>query len=254
MTRDEARRILAEYRPWANDAEAHEFAGALAWTRQDAELGRWFALHCAAQSVIRSGFKKISPPAGLKEQIISEHKARRAAAKWRQPRAIAATVCALAALVALGVWLVRSSLGEPEASFAGYRSRMVRTALRAYGMDLETNSAPAIRAYLAQHQASSDYVLPTPLAAATNTGCGVLSWQGHRVAMVCFHSGRPLPPGDKTDLFLFVMDRKAAPDAPSAGSPQFSRVNKLATATWTQDGMIYLLAAPGDEEFLKKFL
>lgn len=254
MTRDEAKLILASYRPWTNDAEAPEFADALALTRQDAELGRWFTRHCAAQSSIRSSFQKISPPAGLKEQIISEHNARLTAAQWRKPRAIAATICAVGLLVAIGVWLVRSSPGESKANFAGFRSRMVKTAQRAYGMDLETNSAPAIRAYLAQHQAYSNYTLPKPLANTTTTGCGVLIWQGHHVTMVCFHSGRPLAPGAKTDLFLFVMNRNAAPDTPVAGPPRFAQVNTLVTATWTQDGMVYLLAAPGDEEFLKKYL
>lgn len=253
MTHDEARSILAAYRPWTNDAENPEFAGALALTRTDAELARWFAPYCATQSAIRAGFQTISPPAGLREQIISEYNAA-FAAQLRRPAVIAATVCAALILVAAGFWLLRGSPGESEAGFAAYRSRMIKTAQRAYGMDLETNSVPAIRAYLAQHQAYSDYMLPKPLATATNTGCGVLIWQGHRVAMVCFHSGRPLAPGDKTDLFLFITDGNAAPGAPVAGPPQFTQVNKLATVTWTQNGMIYLLAAPGDEAFLKKFL
>jgi hypothetical protein len=254
MTRDEAKRTLSLFRPWTNDAEDPEFAEALALTRQDAELGRWFAQHCAAQSAVRAGLKNISPPAALKEQIISEHKARVRAAKWRKPQTLAAMVCGLLILVALGVWLMHGPLGESEAGFARYRSRMVKAAQRAYVMDLETNSAPVIRAFLAQHQASSNYVLPKSLAIATNTGCGVLKWQGNNVAMVCFHSGRPLAPGQKTDLFLFVMNRNAAPDAPTEGPPQFAQVNNLVTASWTQDGMVYLLAAPGNEEFLKKFL
>lgn len=255
MTRDEARRTLSLFRPWTNDAEAPEFAEALALTRQDAELGRWFAQHCAAQSAIRAGFQSISPPAGLKEQIISEHKARVRAAKWGNPRTIAATICVLTALVVICVWFLRSPYGESGTDFTAYRSRMVRTALSpSYSMDLETNSTPAIRAYLAQHQATSNYALSQPLTTTTATGCGVLNWQGHRVTMVCFHSGRPLPPGEKTDLFLFVMDRDAAPNAPKSGQPQFAQVNRMLTASWTQDGMVYLLAAPGDEEFLKKYL
>lgn len=254
MTRDEAKHVLALYRPWTNDAAAPEFAVALALARTDAELGRWFAQHCAAQTAIRAGFQKIAPPPGLKEQILSEHKARVNASRQKRTALIATLAVVVLILGVTAGWWIQRRTTDSETGFAAYRSRMVRTALKSYGMDLETNSAPAIRAYLAQHQASTNYVLPKALATTTNTGCGVLSWQGHRVAMVCFHSGRPLAPGEKTDLFLFVLDRRAAPDAPKSEAPQFTQVNKLVTASWTQDGMVYVLAAPGDEEFLKKFL
>ncbi len=254
MTRDEAKRILVLYRPWSKDADDPAFTEALALARTDAELERWFEQHCAAQKAVRAGFKKIAPPAGLKEQIISEQRARLISARQRR-NTLVATLAVVILILGVGTgWWIRRSLAASETDFAAYRSRMVRTALKNYGMELETNSAPAIRAYLAQHQAYADYVLPAPLVTATNTGCGVLKWQGHRVTMVCFHSGRPLPSGEKTDLFLFVMERSAAADAPGTNQPQFARVNQLNTATWSQDGMIYLLAAPGDEEFLKKFL
>ena len=68
------------------------------------------------------------------------------------------------------------------------------------------------------------------------------------------HSGRPLAPGVKTDLFLFVTDRNATPDVPASKAPTFTQVNKLLTASWSRNGRIYILAAPGDAEFLKKFL
>lgn len=254
MTHDQAKRLLATYRPWTNDAESSEFVEALTLTRSDAELGRWFIEHCAAQSGIHARFVNTTVPAGLKEQIVSEHKARLNAAKWRAPRRVPVMVCALVVLIVVGFWSVRNLTGESATSFAAYRGRMVRSALRAYSMDLETNSAPAIRAYLAQHQACPDYALPKALTDVASTGCGVLSWQGHRVAMVCFHSGRPLAPGEKTDLFLFVTERTAAPDVPATETPVFAKVNNLLTASWSQDGRIYILAALGDEAFLKKFL
>lgn len=254
MTRDEARGVLTIYRPWTDDAAAPEIAEALAWTRKDAELGRWFAQHCANQMALRAAFQNITPPPGLKEQILSEHTARLKAGSRKRAQFIAAmAIATLIFGIALG-WLIQHQATARETSFAAYRSRMVRTALKSYGMDLETNSAPAIRAFLAQHQAHADYVLPAALAAATNTGCGVLRWQGHPVTMVCFRSGRPLRAGEKTDLFLFVLDRRAAPDAPKSAAPQFTQVNQLVTAAWTQDEKVYVLAAPGDEEFLKRYL
>jgi hypothetical protein len=254
MTREEAKKILSLYRPWSADAQDAEFAGALTLARQDAELGRWLEEHCAAQTTIRARLQTITPPAGLKEQILSERPKPVFVIRQRKP---AVLVGAFALALALGLasyWLLQEAGDTDQPSFANYRSRMVRSSLRSYGMDLETNNATEIRSYLAQHQARADYVLPHPLAETTPTGCGVLRWQGHRVTMVCFHSGRPLPPGEKTDLFLFVMDRSAAPDAPDTRIPKIEQVNRMITASWSEGDTIYLLAAPGDETFLRKYL
>lgn len=254
MTRDEAKRILSWYRPWINDAKDPEFAEALALAQQDVELGQWFAQHCAAHTAIHTGFTVISPPPGLKEQIISEQAARARAAKWRKPQMLATAVSALVILAALGVWLVASSIRGPENDFALYRTRMARVGARAYDMDLETNSPSAIRAYLAQRKSISDYALSKPLTTATSTGCKVLEWQRHPVAMVCFNTGRPLAPGESSDMFLFVTERDAAANTPKSDKPEFLQVNNLATAAWTQDGLVYLLTTRGDAEFLKKYL
>src|SRR5207249_5687388 len=121
----------------------------------------------------------------------------------------------------------------PRDSFSAYQQWMVRTALRTYTMDLETNDLKQIRAYLAQRNAVADYVLPQPLANAKGTGCVAMRWHGNRVSMVCFRSGKPLGPGEKADLFLFVIDRSSVPDAPAGDLPQFTKVNKLMTANWT---------------------
>ena len=130
---------------------------------------------------------------------------------------------------------------------------MVKTAIKTYTMDLETNDVRQIRFYLAQHKAHPDYVLPKPLAAVPNTGCGVLHWQDRTVSMVCFNSGRPLPAGHKTDLFLFVIDRAALPDAPANGPPQFATLNRFSTASWAEGEKFYVLAGIGDEAFLRMF-
>jgi len=254
MTRDEAKRILSWYRPWTNDAKDPEFAEALALAQQDTELGQWFAQHCASHSAVHAGFKVISPPPGLKEQIISEHQARLRAAKWGKPRTLVATMAGLTALITLSVWLAGSFIFKSENDFTRYRGRMAKIARRAYYMDLYTNNPAAIRTFLTERQSISNYTLTTALSTATNTGCKIINWQSNQVAMVCFYTGRPLAPGDSSDLFLFVMKRDAAVNTPKSDKPQFAQVNSLATATWTQDGLVYLLAAPGDAEFLKKYL
>jgi hypothetical protein len=72
--------------------------------------------------------------------------------------------------------------------------------------------------------------------------------------MLCFRSGQPLPPGRQSDLWLFVVDGSTVRNGPASSSPAITQVSKLMTASWTQDGKTYILAAAGDEQFLRKFL
>jgi hypothetical protein len=107
---------------------------------------------------------------------------------------------------------------------------------------------------LAGRKAPANYVLPQGVLKAQPVGCAILRWQGAPVSMICFHSGQPLPAGQKTDLWLFIIDQSSVRDGPAAPSPIFTQVTKLMTACWSQDGKMYLLAAAGDEEFLRKYL
>ena len=75
MKLQEAKEILVLYRPETADAGSEEFIEALALARSDAELGRWFENHCAVQRILRARFQELQAPAGLREQIMSEHHA-----------------------------------------------------------------------------------------------------------------------------------------------------------------------------------
>ena len=131
---------------------------------------------------------------------------------------------------------------------------MAGVALRGYTMDLATNNPVQVRAYLAQKQAPADYVLPAPLGKTAVTGCAIESWQGAKVSMICFRTGKPLPPGQQSDLWLFVVDRSAVKNAPPAGSRQFVQVNRLMTVTWTEGDKLYVLGTEGDEQTLRQYL
>ena len=253
MTQQKAKEILSVYRPGSADANDDAFAEALALARQDGELARWFDEHCAIHRALQTRFRQIAVPDGLKEQIISEHQARAVIVWWRQPTLMAAAA-AFALLVAIAsMW--RNSIPDestPE-NFATYRTRMVKAVLREYTMTLETSDLNKIRADLAKREAPTDYVLPDPLAKTAAVGCGVLNWQDKHVSMICFLTGKPLAPGEKSDLFLFVVDRSALPDAPAGSTPQIARVSKLVTASWSEGDKTYVLAAPSDESSIRKY-
>lgn len=253
MTTQQAKQILLACRPGTNDTQDPEVAEALALCRQDAELANWFENHCAVQNLIRARFNGIPVPEGLQQQIVSECNARRRAVWWRRPALQLAAAIGLL-LVATGtVWFNLPRQAGSDVSFAAYRNRMVRQAVRAYGMDLETNDVAQIRAFLKQHQAPADYVLPKRLEQTQVVGCGALSWQGKPVAMVCFRTGRPLAPGAKSDLFLFVIDQQDVRNPPETNTPVLARSGPLMTATWREGGKIYVLAGT-DEADLRQQL
>jgi hypothetical protein len=250
VNRDEAKKILQLHRPGTMDGDDPLVAEALVLAKQDAELSRWLAEERARQEALRAKFRQITPPAGLKEQIISEHAAAVRRKSRRHSFALAATCVLLLACAGLFWWW---QLTPPANDLAIYRSRMVRVALTGYAMDLTTNSLPPVRTYLAQRQAPADYELPEGLQKAAITGCAVEKWQGANVSLVCFRTGKPLPPGASSDLWLFVVDRRSLPQAPPPGAPELANVNRLITATWTVGDRVYLLCAAGDEATLRAY-
>jgi hypothetical protein len=258
VNRDEAKIILQIYRPGTADAQDPQIAAALALAKSDPELARWLEEHGARQIALREKFRQIEIPAGLKEQIISERAVFAKRNSRREKILIVAAVTAIAVSLAVivALYFPRGGNGNQNNSntLANYENQMAGIATSGYAMNFTTNDLTQIRAYLAQNAAPSDYALPAPLEKTAATGCAIEGWQGKNVSMICFRTGKPLPPNRQGDLWLFVVDRASVKGAPAAASPQFAKVNQLVTATWSQDGKLYLLATQGDEEEIRKFL
>jgi hypothetical protein len=74
------------------------------------------------------------------------------------------------------------------------------------------------------------------------------------VSLICFRTGKPLRPGESSDLWLFVVDRNSLPDAPRSKTPKLAKVNRLMTATWAEGDKVYLLGVAGDEQTIRAYL
>lgn len=253
MTTQQAKQILLAFQPWASDALDPEMVEALALCRENPELAQWLEAYNETQAALRNSFRKITPPEAFKEQIVSEYNASLRQAWWRRP-AIVATLAVIVIVIAVGSILIpQTSSGPRLTAFETFRTRMVNSAVKTYSMDVETNDVAAIRAYLAGKQAHADYVPPANLDEKISAvGCAALSWQGKPVAMICYKTGLPLADGSKSDMFLFVADAKDVANSPRESSPEFAKVGALTTASWSQNGKLYLLAALDESELKRR--
>lgn len=257
MNPGQAKQILLIYRPGTTDANDPEIAQALAVMRSDPELSHWFDEHCARQTALRDKFRQITPPVGLMEQIISEHGARMKAASRRGRVVALAAVAAIfvaLALIAFHYWPQKSEGPRPiPNTLAHFQREMMSIAQNSYAMTAMTN-LDQVQSWLAQNHGLSDFHLPAGLKQATVTGGAVEPFRSAKASLICFRRGDTLPPGQSGDLWLFVIDETAVADAPASASPQFTPVNGLMTATWSQDGKLYLLGTKGDEQTIQKYL
>ncbi|MFO1477050.1 MAG: hypothetical protein U1F98_10415 [Verrucomicrobiota bacterium] len=254
MNRQEAKQILALYRPGTADETDPSFDEARRLCGSDAELREWFEQHCAVYQLLRSKFRQTPIPEGLKEQILAERKVH-LAPSWRRRPALLAAAAALVGMAMLWVFLNRPAAPREDVTYAGFLPRMVGTALRAYNMDIGTADPDAVRNYLRLQQMPIDYAIPESLSKnARLLGCAIVPWQQQKLTMICYRSGRPLPPGQGNDLWLFVYRPGEIAGSPDSAAPVIQKVNRTTTATWTANGNTYLLVADGDEQFLRKYL
>ncbi|MGA2555870.1 MAG: hypothetical protein ABSG04_06300 [Verrucomicrobiota bacterium] len=251
MSSDEAKETLALFRPGTADELDPSFQQARQFAKTDPKLAGWFEQHCQAYLALRGKFQAIPIPPDLQERILAEGRIRRPffQRNWGPLLAVAAVVALLIG-IETGFWPIHGAADR----YSAYRKRMTETALRRYTMDFTAPNVGPIREFLRQKNAPADFSLPPGLNSAAVAGCVVCTWQGGPVAMLCFKSGRPLARGDQSDLWLFVTERKTVTNPPAPGPPVFARVNKATTASWSDDRQTYLLAAVGDETFLRRYL
>ncbi len=252
MTTQQVKETLLLYRPGTADADDPSFSEALQLCEQDMDLKCWFEEHCAVYQAVRSKLRQTTIPEGLKEQILAERQVNMPTF-WNATRR-KVTVASLA-VAAVAVFLFMQWRQPTEdTGFFGFRERMISKALRSYGMDLQSDNPEQVRAFLAQRKAISDYVLPPGLQAAKIAGCLATTWQGKPVSMICFKSGKPLRPGQSSDLWLFVTESSSVPAAPSDKNMLTEKIKTVTTASWSDKGKTYLLAVEGEADVLKRFL
>ncbi len=244
MDNQKAKEILSAYRPSTDDAADPFIAEALEVMRRNSGLIDWFEQQCALDKAIRNKLGEIEVPSDLEEKILSSQKVtpirsgeRRFA--WFAPLAAAAAVAAIT-----GLWIANMATGE----FNSYRAEMVEYVSEEYDVDPEVHSLDALRKIFAERSWPSGYIVPAGLLGVELEGGVAKKWEGSKVSLICHEYE------EHKDIWLFVIEVSDLEDAPETDAPQFAKIGRMTTASWTQGIYTYLMVAERDQAFLKKYL
>ena len=245
MNSDQAKVILACFRPAVDDASDPQVAAALRLVQTDPALAAWYVGQRAVDAAVHRTLVDIPTPPGLQTRILARRPAAKPALTWQGWWRLPA-VSSLAALLLAGFIFLHALPN----SFRAYRSEMVEFVDRPYELDFEVEDLAQARQLMQDSGYPSDYVLPGHLSDYPLEGGCKRSWRGEKVSLLCFgeeDEGKP-------DVWLFFAPADKLPGSRSDSDLRYTRVDEMITATWVSGGIRYLAVAEADEMDLQGML
>jgi hypothetical protein len=247
VTSEEAKRILAFYRPGDTETSDSRMSEALAQARKDPKLATWFGQHCAELAQLPPQAPVFKP-----EQVVKtlppppKPAVEGPVVKPASKRRLAVTILLVLAIAGIVIWHMTPS--PPENSLTSYRDRMARLVQRSYPMKIAVTDPAQLRDYFRTNLA--DFPMPKGLEKFPARGAAVFTWHSQPVALM------GLDAGQNTGLYLFAIKRSVFPNPPRGGTTDFLQVGNLMTAMWvsTNNAYIYMLAGPMDQTTMKGYL
>lgn len=243
MKNEEAKFLLHAYRPSGRDANDPAMAEALTQARQDPGLRDWFAREQAHGSAVSEKLNSITPPANLRDAILTGARAGQAAEfkhrAWRQPVWLAfAAVAAL--LLAFGSWWRFAPVpGDTLDEFAlNFVDR--RFFLKKRGADVSE-----LKSWLAAQGGPLPGDLPASFARLRALGCRQVEFDGHDVSLVCFER-------DGKEFHVFVARRDEFPAWRTPGR-LFERKDHVVTS-WSDMENHYVLVSDASRDVVEHLL
>jgi hypothetical protein len=238
MKNEEAKFILAAYRPDGQDAGDPRFAEALMQAQIDPQLKEWLNASLEWDAKVGKALRASPVPPNLKASILAGQKV----IAMPQARTRVSWMAVAAALVLLGLaggMLTYHHFEKP--SFAELQHELPEFMAGIKGLQLMTDDLDEVRAYLDAQDAHGDLEVPEGLQGLPSMGCRVFDWHDRKVALVCFRTSER----QGRVAHLLVMDVKDFRDAPDT-QLAIAEQDAWSTAGWRQGNHVYLLAtAPG---------
>ena len=232
MTKDEAKRILAAFRPGAQDQLDSYFAEALREAESDADLARWFAEEREFDRAVAGHFGSLPVPFALKTRILANMTTRTTARlRWLAPVAAAAA----AAVVVLGLVIsVSRSSGQHSGSVTEYEQEMMSFLKLPPPLEMESLEIGPIKQWIEERKAPLTDI-PPGIAAVETMGCRILYFRGRPVTLICFCHGN-------TVAHLLMVDRAALPNLKAGQPPVLSTKEGWTIATWADQHYACMVA------------
>lgn len=241
MNNDEARFILAAYRPGGQDATDPLFAEPLSQAQRDPDLKAWFKSQLAFDSAVSAKLRELQPPPGLRDLILAgvrvSQRERTSRRRWYWFAAAAMFVICLSVLAAV----VRSAAVRPELA------ELNRFALRDTAFDGMEHiaSLPGMRdleARLAETHFRNDTALDFDLVRLRANGCRTVRVAGREVFEICF--------GRDHEFHVYIARRDDFATLRSR-EPRFVADGRLSAATWVDSRFAYSLVTTAGSSALR---
>lgn len=246
MTKEEAKRILAAYRPGDQDWLDSHFADALRETERDAELARWFADEREFDRAVAAHVNSVPVPFGLKARILANMTPRRdTKARWIAAWAAAATAAAAMLFLAQLTSLWRAS-GQHSASLSEYEQEMMSFVKLPPPLEMESLEMGPIKQWIVERKAPLAEI-PPGIAAVETMGCRILYFRGYPVTLICFCHGQ-------TVAHLLMVDRAAVPGLKPGNPSVVTSKGDWTTATWADQHYAYMIAVHDKPAAARQYL
>jgi len=244
MDRREAQFILQAYRPNHQDRTDPLFAEALAMVEKDPELAVWFSEQQAFSQALSDKMKEIKVPNHLLSDTLAAGKVTSLKPQFKTKRWLALAAAVIVSSLLSMLWMNRFTVSGEE-NFAAFRVDMGNYMSRIFFLDYTSENHDEIRKWLDSKHGITDELIPAVLAKYPSVGCEIISWHDDEVVLICFDVNGEL-------VHLFTLPNKVFADAPRTERKVTERVGKWETASWSQDGRLYLITTEGSKSLLKK--
>ncbi|PYK08694.1 MAG: hypothetical protein DME65_13595 [Verrucomicrobia bacterium] len=246
MTKEEAKRILAAYRPGDQDRLDSHFAEALQETERDAELARWFAEEREFDRTVAAHVSSVPVPFGLKTRILANvAPGSNTRSRWVAALAAAATAAAAMFFLAqlIGVW---RATGQHAGSLSDYEQEMMSFVKLPPPLEMESLEMGPIKQWILERKAPLAEI-PPGIAAVETMGCRILYFRGYPVTLICFCHGQ-------TVAHLLMVDRAALVGLKPRNPPVVTSRGDWTTATWVDQHYAYMVAVHDKPTAARQYL
>jgi hypothetical protein len=243
MSNDEAKFILAAYRPDGREASDARFAEAIAQAERDPELRGWWERQRAFDTKIAAKLAEVMPPPGLRDSILAGARVsqpRRRA--WKLPVWLAAA--AAVALLIVAAITLRPSLRGP--SLDDFATLAVKDLAIDYAE--HTGFPPGLDGVQGQLAAAA---LPLPqgmklsLADLRRERCRTVSIAGREVFEICFQR-------DGSWFHLYAARRSDFSSGRPEAKPRLISQGDFSAMAWADSANAYALVVRGGAATLQR--